>query len=57
MPRGVLAREFNRMTTQVRALLSNRTTLLAGIAHDLRTPLAQVQLALAMLPDDGGAPN
>ena len=54
---NVLAREFNRMSTQVRALLSNRTTLLAGIAHDLRTPLTQIQLALAMLPDDGGDPE
>ncbi len=54
---SVLAREFNRMNTQVRALLSNRTTLLAGIAHDLRTPLTQIQLALAMLPDDGGDPK
>jgi two-component system osmolarity sensor histidine kinase EnvZ len=53
---SVLAREFNRMNIQVRALLSNRTTLLAGIAHDLRTPLTQIQLALAMLPDEGGDP-
>ncbi len=42
------------MNIQVKELLSNRTTLLAGIAHDLRTPLTQIQLALAMLPDDGG---
>lgn len=54
---SVLAREFNRMNTQVKALLSNRTTLLAGIAHDLRTPLTQIQLALAMLPDEGGDPT
>lgn len=53
---SVLAREFNRMNIQVRALLSNRTTLLAGIAHDLRTPLTQIQLAFAMLPDEGGDP-
>ncbi|MCW9023251.1 MAG: ATP-binding protein [Gammaproteobacteria bacterium] len=50
----VLAREFNRMNIQVRELLSNRTTLLAGISHDLRTPLTQIQLALAMLPNNGG---
>lgn len=50
----VLTREFNRMNIQVRELLSNRTTLLAGIAHDLRTPLTQIQLALSMLPDNGG---
>ena len=50
----VLTREFNRMNIQVKELLSNRTTLLAGIAHDLRTPLTQIQLALSMLPDNGG---
>ncbi|MCW8987108.1 MAG: ATP-binding protein, partial [Gammaproteobacteria bacterium] len=50
----VLARGFNRMNIQVKELLANRTTLLAGIAHDLRTPLTQIQLALSMLPNDGG---
>jgi two-component system osmolarity sensor histidine kinase EnvZ len=50
----VLAREFNRMSIQVRELLANRTVLLAGISHDLRTPLTQIQLALEMLPDEGG---
>ena len=50
----VLARGFNRMNIQVKELLANRTTLLAGIAHDLRTPLTQIQLALTMLPNEGG---
>ena len=52
-----LARTFNRMNKQVKELLANRTTLLAGIAHDLRTPLTQIQLALEMLPDHGGDPE
>ncbi|USF88055.1 ATP-binding protein [Candidatus Endoriftia persephone] len=42
------------MSQQVKELLANRTLLLAGISHDLRTPLTQVQLALEMLPDEGG---
>lgn len=53
----ILAREFNRMSVQVKELLANRTTLLAGISHDLRTPLTQIQLALSMLPNDGGNPE
>jgi len=43
---------FNRMADAVQALLENRTVLLAGISHDLRTPLTRLRLALSML--DGG---
>ena len=43
-----LARRFNRMAREVRELLDNRTTLLAGISHDLRTPLTRLRLALEM---------
>lgn len=47
-----LARNFNTMARDISALLTNRTTLLAGISHDLRTPLARMRLALALLPED-----
>jgi len=47
-----LGSTINQMALQVRELLANRTTLLAGISHDLRTPLARMRLALEMLPDD-----
>jgi two-component system osmolarity sensor histidine kinase EnvZ len=46
---AALARRFNEMSQQVRDLLSARTTLLAGVSHDLRTPLARMYLALEML--------
>jgi two-component system osmolarity sensor histidine kinase EnvZ len=49
-----LSRRFNAMAQQVSELLSARTTLLAGVSHDLRTPLARMRLALEMLKD---APN
>lgn len=45
---ATLAREFNRMGEEVESLLANRTTLLAGISHDLRSPLARIRLALGM---------
>ncbi len=48
---ALLAREFNRMGEQVEELLTNRTTLLAGISHDLRSPLARIKLALGMLSE------
>jgi two-component system osmolarity sensor histidine kinase EnvZ len=46
-----LARRFNTMATEVRDLLDNRTTLLAGISHDLRTPMTRLQLNLEMMRD------
>jgi two-component system osmolarity sensor histidine kinase EnvZ len=47
-----LARRFNHMARAVRELLDNRTTLLAGISHDLRTPMTRLQLNLEMLRND-----
>jgi two-component system, OmpR family, osmolarity sensor histidine kinase EnvZ len=47
-----LARNFNTMAREISTLLSNRTTLLAGISHDLRTPLTRMRLALELLPED-----
>ncbi|MCC5888049.1 MAG: HAMP domain-containing protein [Gammaproteobacteria bacterium] len=46
-----LARSFNTMVREISELISNRTTLLAGISHDLRTPLARMRLALELLPE------
>lgn len=50
-----LALSFNQMALQVRELLASRTVMLAGISHDLRTPLARMRLAIEMLPDDTDA--
>ena len=47
-----LSRRFNAMARQVSDLLTARTTLLAGVSHDLRTPLARMRLALEIMKSD-----
>jgi len=54
-PEGALevrraAAAFNRMQERIRRFLVQRTEMLAGVSHDLRTPLTRLRLALAMLP-------
>lgn len=51
-----LARRFNLMAREVKTLLDNRTTLLAGISHDLRTPMTRLQLSLELLRDPSSTP-
>ena len=41
---------FNRMQERVRRFLVQRTEMLAGVSHDLRTPLTRLRLALEMMP-------
>ncbi len=47
------ATAFNRMQDRIRRFLHQRTEMLAGVSHDLRTPLTRLRLALAMLPAEG----
>jgi two-component system osmolarity sensor histidine kinase EnvZ len=44
-----LAHRVNALGREVHELLDGRTTLLAGLSHDLRTPLARMRLAIEML--------
>ncbi len=44
------ANAFNRMQERVRRFLVQRTEMLAGVSHDLRTPLTRLRLALEMMP-------
>jgi two-component system osmolarity sensor histidine kinase EnvZ len=44
------ASAFNRMQERLLRFLTQRTTMLAGVSHDLRTPLTRLRLALAMQP-------
>jgi two-component system osmolarity sensor histidine kinase EnvZ len=44
------AAAFNGMQARIKRFLAQRTEMLAGVSHDLRTPLTRMRLALAMLP-------
>jgi two-component system osmolarity sensor histidine kinase EnvZ len=46
-----LSHAFNRMTDALKQQEINRAVLLAGVSHDLRTPLSRLQLALEMSRD------
>lgn len=50
-----LARTFNQMAADIRRQDEERALLLAGVSHDLRTPLARIRIALEMLDDRNSA--
>ncbi len=43
------AAAFNRMRERIARFLAQRTEMLAGVSHDLRTPITRMRLGLAML--------
>ncbi len=47
-----VSRSFNQMLADVKALDQERAVLLAGISHDLRTPLTRMRLATELLSVD-----
>ncbi|WP_118985172.1 two-component system sensor histidine kinase EnvZ [Photorhabdus sp. CRCIA-P01] len=42
-------RAFNQMSAGIKLLESDRTILIAGVSHDLRTPLTRIRLATEMM--------
>ncbi len=59
-PHGALevrqaATAFNLMRERIDRQISQRTEMLAGVSHDLRTPLTRMKLQLAMLEGREGA--
>jgi two-component system osmolarity sensor histidine kinase EnvZ len=44
---------FNLMRNRIRRQIVQRTEMLAGVSHDLRTPLTRMKLQLAMMGDGG----
>jgi len=51
-----LARVFNQTATQLAARRENQSTLLAGVSHDLRSPLGRLKMALGMLAEERASP-
>ncbi|CAM5417529.1 ATP-binding protein [Thauera mechernichensis] len=51
---AVVARAFNQMTSDLARMDADRALILAGVSHDLRTPLARLRLGIEMsgAPDD-----
>ena len=50
-----LSRSFNDMTARIAKADADRSLILAGISHDVRTPLAKLKLAFEMMTCDDEA--
>src|SRR5579863_7366268 len=46
------ARAFIKMRDRLQRQITQRTEMLAGVSHDLRTPLTRMKLALELMPAD-----
>lgn len=49
-----VTRAFNHMAAGVKQLADDRTLLMAGVSHDLRTPLTRIRLATEMMGQEDG---
>jgi two-component system osmolarity sensor histidine kinase EnvZ len=47
---------FNIMRDRLQRMITQRTEMLAGVSHDLRTPLTRMKLQIAMLKSKDAAP-
>lgn len=47
-----LARTINRLSSDISEMAENRTVMISGISHDLRTPLTRLSIAVEMLDQD-----
>ena len=43
------------MADRIEQLVRGQKELLGNVSHELRSPLARIRVALALLPSDGGA--
>ena len=44
-----LTRTFNHMSHSIKSLIEERNLMMAGVSHDLRTPLTRIRLATEMM--------
>jgi len=52
---GELARDFDRMAGRIEALVNAQGRLLRDVSHELRSPLARLQVAVGLLRQRGGS--
>lgn len=53
---AALGASFNRAATRIEALLQSHQSLLANASHELRSPLARLKMAVAMLDEAPAGP-
>ena len=53
---GSLAREFDSMAERLAALIAARQQLLRDLSHELRSPLARLQMAVGLARQEGSGP-
>jgi len=51
---AAVAHSFNRAAARIEGLLHSHQSLLANASHELRSPLARLKMAIAMLPHAAG---